>query len=386
MPTPALLLAFALLVPQQPQSSTGGARDSSMAGMDMSGMAMPGDSAITARLAHDQARREVTIRIGPFVIPNTGKGHNHSMAASETEVYRVTWPARGWFNSFDVELEDSAGNRMSRKFLHHVSMVNLNRRQLVYPAFERILGASQEVDNFSAPKSIGVPLEPGMVLGTFVGWHNATGHEISGATLVIRMRYMPPNMMPRPLDIHLLYMDVAYVVGKSDAYTLPAGYSSTYQEFTVPVGGRLLAVGGHLHDYAKFVRLEDAETGKVLIDLTARTDSTGRLKRVDRKYLAITGPGLRLKANHRYRVRADYDNPNAAVKNGAMGLMVGAFVPDDPSRWPTLDLADEGILADIAMLERQGRWTRKPKAATDSTATSMPMHGGDSGHEHHSQP
>ena len=322
-----------------------------------------------ATLTADTKARIVTITMGPFTIPAGGPGMHHGkMSAHETPTVYATWPVEGWFHAYDVEVRDSTGQKLSRKFLHHLSMVNLGRRQLIYPAYERLLGASQEVDRFSAPKSIGVPMEPGMRLATFIGWHNSKPEEIRGAMVTVRMHYTPPNMMPRPLDIHLLYMDVSYTVGKSDAYNLPSGPSSKTSEFTLPVGGRLIAAGGHLHDYAKFVRLEDAESGKVLLDLPAKTDSLGKLKGVPTRLMGIKGDGLRLKANRRYRVRADYDNPTGDVlKQGAMGLIVGAFVPDDPSKWPELDPSDAGILTDMAMLESIGKSKpRSPAVAADS--------------------
>ena len=333
-----------------------------------------------ATLTTDTKARVVTITMGPFTIPAGGPGMHHSrMSAHETPTVYVTWPVEGWFHAYDVELRDSTGQKLSRKNIHHLSMVNLGRRQLIYPAYERLLGASQEVDRFSAPKSIGVPMEPGMRLATFIGWHNSKPEEIRGAMLTVRMRYTPPNMMPRPRDIHLLYMDVSYRVGKSDAYNLPSGPSSKSYEFTLPVGGRILAAGGHLHDYAKFVRLEDAESGKVLLDLPAKTDSLGKLKGVPTRLLGIKGDGLRLKANRRYRVTADYDNPTGDVlKQGAMALIVAAFVPDDPAKWPQLDPNDPGILTDMAMLESIGR--DKKSAAATAAPDSMQMH-----HEHHDQ-
>jgi hypothetical protein len=335
-----------------------------------------------ASLTTDTKARVVTITMGPFTIPAGGPGMHHGkMSAHETPTVYVTWPVEGWFHAYDVEVRDSTGQKLSRKFLHHLSMVNLGRRQLIYPAYERLLGASQEVDRFSAPKSIGVPMKPGMRLATFIGWHNSKPEQIRGAMVTVRMRYTPPNMMPRPLDIHLLYMDVSYTVGKSDAYNLPAGPSSKTYEFTLPVGGRIIAAGGHLHDYAKFVRLEDAESGKVLLDLTAKTDSLGKLKGVSTKLLGIKGDGLRLKAGRRYRVRADYDNPTGTVlKQGAMGLIVGAFVPDDPAKWPELDPNDPGVLTDMAMLESIGRGKqRAPAVAADSMGS---MEGMNMDHDH----
>jgi hypothetical protein len=325
-----------------------------------------------ASLTTDTKSRVVTITMGPFTIPAGGPGMHHGkMSAHETPTVYVTWPVEGWFHAYEVEVRDSTGTRLSRRMLHHLSMVNLGRRQLIYPAYERLLGASQEVSSFKAPKSIGIPMEPGMRLATFIGWHNNKPEEIHGAMVTVRMRYTPPNMMPRPLDIHLLYMDVSYTVGKSDSYNLPGGLSSKTSEFTLPVGGRLIAAGGHLHDYAKFVRLEDAESGKVLLDLTAKTDSLGKLKGVPTKLLGIKGEGLKLKAGRRYRVRADYDNPTGTIlKQGAMGLIVGAFVPDDPSKWPELDPDDPGIVKDMAMLESIGRG-KKGVAADSMNAMEM---------------
>ena len=61
-----------------------------------------------------------------------------------------------------------------------------------------------------------------------------------------------------------IYMDVNLTVGGSNTFDVPPGKSTKSFEFTLPVGGRLLGVGGHMHDYGVRVRLEDAETGKVI--------------------------------------------------------------------------------------------------------------------------
>lgn len=337
-------------------------------------LAAQADSAtVTVELRREH--REVVITIGPLTIPNTGGGHSHGGSAGhETRLYRATWPLTSWFRGFQVELYDSAGQRLSGRHLHHLSMVNLARRQLLYPAFERILGAGQEQASFRAPATIGVPMDTGMKLGTFVGWHNDTGHEIAGARVVMRMQYLPSNWMPPPTPVRPLWLDVSYRSGATDSYDLPPGPSSKSYEFTLPVGGRLLAAGGHLHDHAKFLRLEDAESGKILIELKPRTDSTGRLISVPRKLFGVAGAGLRLRANRRYRLRADYDSPaSEVVKKGAMGLMVAAFVPDDPSRWPALDLAEAGLQRDLAMLESLGS-PSKPAARPSAPDTAMATH------------
>ena len=50
-------------------------------------------------------------------------------------------------------------------------------------------------------------------------------------------------------------MDVNLTVGGSNTFDVPPGKSSKSYEFSLPVGGRLLGVGGHMHDYGVRVRL-----------------------------------------------------------------------------------------------------------------------------------
>ena len=51
--------------------------------------------------------------------------------------------------------------------MHHLIMVNFSRRQLHYSAAERLMGAGTKTDGeISVPKTIGVPMSPGMKLGS----------------------------------------------------------------------------------------------------------------------------------------------------------------------------------------------------------------------------
>jgi len=193
----------------------------------------------------------------------------------------------------------------------------------------------------------------------YTAWNNTSDADIEGAWLILRLKWSPKNLAPRPQDVLPLYMDVSYA-RETDSYDLPAGKSSKSYEFTMPIGGRLLAVGGHAHDYATFVSLEEVESGKTIILLKAETDPQGILLKMPRKYYGVRGDGLKLVAGRKYRIRADYDNPTGRmIPSGAMGLLAGAFVPDDYAQWPALDPNDPDIQADIANLEKIG----KPAAA-----------------------
>ena len=313
----------------------------------------------TVRVEVDSSRKEVVVTAGPFDIShmpaNMDHGMMHEMEGTTTPLMRFTWPMEAWFRGFDIELTDSAGAPLDSRLVHHLNVMNFSRRQLLYPAVERMVAAGAETGRVRLPKSVGLPMQPGSELAMYAAWNNTGEADINGAWLTVRLAWTPRNLVPRPLDVLPLYMDVSYA-RETDSYDLPPGRSSKSYEFTLPLGGRLLAVGGHAHDYAEFVSLEEVESGKTIILLEAETDSAGILEKMPRKYYGIWGDGLKLKAGTRYRIRADYDNPTGAmIPSGAMGIMAGAFAPDDYDAWPALDPANPDIQADIAMLEKIGQ-------------------------------
>ena len=286
------------------------------------------------------------------------------MEDHNTPVYRFEWPAEGWVRSFGVELLDRQGNPIDRRLVHHMIVVNFSRRQLLYSSFERLFGIGQETEDASVPRSVGVPLVPGTRLGFYLAWANETGKDLEGVQIRLRMGYSPPNLHPRPLDALPIYMDANLTVGKGNDFDLPPGRFEKAWEFTLPLGGRLLGIGGHLHDYGVEVRLEDVATGKVVTRIRSKRTAEGKLVRIERRLFGVSGPGLRLREGKTYRVVGVYDNPTGAViKKGGMAHIVGLFVPDDYSRWPRLDLGDPTLQDDLAFL------------------TEMGGHGG--GHKHH---
>ena len=140
-------------------------------------------------------------------------------------------------------------------------------------------------EEVSVPKTIGIPLTPGMRLGMYVAWHNDTGKDLDSVFLKVTMLWTPKNQNPQPVNSLPIYMDVNLTVGGSNTFDVVPGKSSKSYEFTLPVGGRLLGVGGHLHDYGVRVRLEDAETGKEIAEVTATRDSAGHVSKVESKAL-----------------------------------------------------------------------------------------------------
>ena len=65
------------------------------------------------------------------------------------------------------------------------------------------MGAGTETDDeVTVPKTIGVPMTPGMKLGMYVAWHNDTGKDLDGVFLKLTMLWTPKNQNPRPVNSH----------------------------------------------------------------------------------------------------------------------------------------------------------------------------------------
>jgi len=89
-------------------------------------------------------------------------------------------------------------------------------------------------------------------------------------------------------------------------------------------------VGGHMHDYAKELVLEDSRNKEPVATLVAKTDEQGRLLSMPVVMFVHTG-GYALAAGDRLKITATYDNSSGKqLRDGAMGIVVGYFVPKEP--------------------------------------------------------
>jgi hypothetical protein len=205
------------------------------------------------------------------------------------------------------------------------------------------------------PGALAIPLEQGQRLGFYVAWHNDTGHDLKDVRVRIVMNWVPSTAARQLIAVLPVYIDVNNDIGGDNTFDVTPGKSSKSFEFSSPVSGRLLAVGGHLHDYGTAIRLDDAATGVTLVRVTAERDRNGRIKSMPRKFYAFNP--LKLEAGRRYRLVAEYDSPLAeTIKDGAMANLIAAIAPDDPGRWPAIDPNNALFQKDIRSLGL-GPWT-----------------------------
>jgi hypothetical protein len=258
------------------------------------------------------------------------------------------WPADVWMRGFDLRLYDANHHRLDQPTtMHHFELLDFDRRQLVYPLVERVFGMGEETSSALVPKTVGLPLDRGMDMALYVMWNNHTDQPLDGVTFELTIKYSPRNLSPRPTIVLPFKADVNIHPGYGDAFNLPPGGGSHSALFTVGTSGRLLAVGGHLHDYGKELRLEDPSTGRVLARVRAERRPDGTVLGVDHGLYGVLGRGPHLVAGHPYRLVAVYQGSPADSIRGAMGVMGGIFAPDHYRRWPAIDRHDPDYLIDL---------------------------------------
>ena len=300
----------------------------------------------------DARRHQVVVTVGPFrvpvAMPMEGMDDMMMMHHAESLVGAFEWPQAALFHGVRLAVIDGRGQALPRRLLHHAYMLNFDRRQLVYSIMERPFSFGQETEDITTPATIGMPMGTGQRMGVVLMWDNQTGREVDGAYVRFTFLLNPANQRPAPMPVMPFFVDSHMIMGGRAGYDVPPGGRTIASDFTVPISGRLIAAGGHLHDHAVRMDLVEANTGRILLTVTARRDSAGTLSSVSRELPGLWGRGPHLLAGRPYRLVVVYDNPTSDTLSGSMGMMGGLFVPDDPGAWPKVDLTNPDWRADQA--------------------------------------
>jgi hypothetical protein len=315
---------------------------------------------VTLDARPDENSHIITLRVGPMTLP----ANTSHMKMPQPADLVWTIPVSGWLLAYHPKLVDAAGNTVPGVVLHHVAFWNENRSDFLCPnKEEHIFGAGGELTDWAAIPGFGYRVEKGDQIRIETMVHNPTATSYEKVFLEVSIPYAN-DASPAPVkNVYPTWIDVG-ACGNS-SYDLPPGPSKKVGSIPIKYSGVLLGVGGHMHDYGQQLTLEvanpiavatkapDVDVAKVQASkaeslkpaasvaelsgekkqvavLPAKTDAQGHLLGIPVVTFFQTG-GFPFTAGDRLTVTSSYNNPTGKLlHDGAMGIVVGYFVPQDP--------------------------------------------------------
>jgi hypothetical protein len=266
-------------------------------------------------------RQTITVRVGPLTLP--AHANHMKMPQPPDLIWQI--PVSGWLLAYHPKLVEASGNTVPGIVLHHVAFWNENRPDLLCAnKEEHIFGAGSELTDWAEIPGFGYRVEQGDRIRVETMVHNPTDTSYDKAYLELIIPYRDAGGPPVK-SVYPAWMDVK-ACGDS-GYDLPAGKSEKVGRVTLNYDGVLLGVGGHMHDYAKQIVLEDTTQKATVATLDAQVNDKGQLVGMPVKTFYQEG-GYRLAAGDQLKMTATYNNTTGKVlRDGAMGIVVGYFVP-----------------------------------------------------------
>jgi hypothetical protein len=292
------------------------------------------------RVAHDTAARSITCVIGPVrLTPRT--------PYVRIPVQMASMPIDGWLHGFRVGMKDAAGMPLPAGLLHHVTFIDPDARELFAPVARRIFAAGRDTDGGDLPGLIGYPVlasDRFLIAATF---ESPPDEEIGEAYLHVEFSYSQEGeSLIEPRNVYPFHLDVMGFVG-SRTFQVPPGRSMRSWQGSPAVEGRILALGGHVHDFATRLQLLDVTDGKLLWDVRPSADRDGRVAGVP-IHEFWWSLGRRITPDHVYRIVVEYDNPmDDAAPGGGMAEIGGIIVLKKGIAWPALDPTDPAYVQDL---------------------------------------
>jgi len=317
-------------------------------------MAQVPEAGPTVQVTNDSIHREIIVELSPLSLPAHASHHS----AKQPPPRAVALPLTGWIEGYSAEVVDSAGHPIPREILHHLNLIVPERRELFSTIMQRMGAAGAETPPVAMPAVfghpvVGYPVHRGDTVLVVAMLHNPTARSYEGARLRVRLPYATERTWPHPVSIFPFYLDVMPPAG-GHAYPLPPGHSERSWEGRPAVPGRILAVGGHLHEYGVALRLEDVTAGRVLWQTAPVTNAAGEIVSIP-THSFWWRLGLPIRPDHTYRLTAVYDNPTGkAIPDGAMGALGGVFLPDNVAAWPAVDRTSAEYQRDVQVTYETG--------------------------------
>ncbi|HJQ65388.1 MAG TPA: hypothetical protein VJ816_03370 [Gemmatimonadales bacterium] len=323
-----------------------------------------------AAITVDSDRHEILIDLGPVDVP-TGMHHadmpgmamqgmnmteQHAHNPVYPPVMAVELPFSGWMSGFRVELVDAQGRQLPSELLHHYNLIDPNHRELFLPISRRVLAAGSETGSVKMSRWLfGAPFTRGERLVANAMLHNPTMRSYTGVRTRLVLTYSDAGHWYPLLRAYPWQFDTAFPVGDK-SFDLPPGQSEKFYEGSPAIPGKIMGIGGHVHDHADSLVMRDITTGENLWSARPIEDSTGHVVGMpQKKFIGLTGVGVRIVPEHRYRVTVFYSNPTGQrLEDGGMGVVAGLFKPAKTVTWPAAVTTDSLYVRDLRHYLRVG--------------------------------
>lgn len=288
----------------------------------------------TAKLtvADNPAEREMVVRVGPVSLP----ANADRTTVPQPPPLWLTIPFDGWLTAFHPTLTDAKERIFPDKLLRHVSFYDSARPDLICSNKEEaVFGAGAEMNDWPMIPGFGYRVRKGDRIRISTTFANPTAKNYPDVFLQVRVEYRLLSQSGAALkDIYPLWFSVTNC-GES-GYDLNPGESTKTGQFKLRYSGQLLGVEGRLRDWGRWLVLKNAQTNDTIATLEADLNSKGRVVSVPPQMFLDHG-GVPLHSGDVIEVTDAYDNQTGKlIVDGAMGVVVGYFVPDTESQLTVL--------------------------------------------------
>lgn len=267
-------------------------------------------------------KKELTVRLGPFnILPY----HPHGLWPDQFLIL----PFDGWLISFEPRLVDDRGSAFTNKLLHHLNLFDVSHEDAICPGQERLLFAQgSEMQDWPVLPGMGIPVEKYNPIRVVMKFHNPTATPFPKTYLEILIKYSLITDLPLLKSI----FPVMFYVGQcgKSVFDLKPGETVRSSQVAIRYPGKLLAIGGHLHDYGHRLELTNITRTEKIVNLPSRLDPEGHY--VSSPVVIFpAGKGYHLNRKDLIAVTGTYQNPTGRfLQKSAMAMVFGYFLPDNP--------------------------------------------------------
>ena len=195
----------------------------------------------------------VEARYGPYTVNANSQIHNainFTAPAPCTDCYITDMVPNLIYDGDANNPTGTTANLNNGAMMHHFVMINPARQDAVCPSGlqgqlgERFLAAGNERSHVHLPRPMGYYNPAGRTTWTLI--YHLVNKSAVQKRLSIQVFYKYRTDPPNVREAKPLWLDID---GCGDSeYTAPLGYSDTTTSWTSTVTGRMVGIGGHLHD------------------------------------------------------------------------------------------------------------------------------------------